>query len=600
MGARGATLCERFADRTRTSAGRPAAWVRQGAGWRTITWGEVGQVGEAFGVGLHALGHGRGEPVAVLAETRPEWMMIDLGAFGIGAPVVGVYPTLAPEQAAYVIDHSDATTLVVQGPAHLDRALAVPESLRKVARIVALEEVDRARDARIVSFDHVVGEGEAALALEEGRFARLASAVRPEDCALIIYTSGTTGPPKGAMLSHANICFVMDYGERWLPISEDDVSFAFLPMAHVAEHVVGMLGRVQVGFGAYYARSVATVLEDVAAARPTLFGSVPRVFEKAHAAVMARIEGASGLRRAAGRWGVATGLRAARLRREGRPLPAALRLGLPVADRLVLAKVRAAFGGRVRMFVSGAAPIALEILEFFDACGMPIYEVYGMTESTGIITANRPGATRLGTVGRPIEGVEVRIASDGEILSRGPNTFLGYLKDEVATKETVDDEGWLHTGDIGELDADGFLRITDRKKELIITAGGKNISPANVETLLKQHPLVGQACVVGDRRPYLVALVVLDPEAAATWARERGLAAASLAEIAAHPALRAEIQRAVDEANRRLARVESVRKFAVLPSEWTVEGGELTPTLKLKRRVILEKHRDVIEEMYRS
>ncbi len=594
----GQTVSERFLNRTRAMPDLPAYYHHDGKGWKKAGWGELGILAARLGVGLHDLGHGRGEKCAILADTRPEWTVCDYGILGGGGVSVGVYPTLTIEQTEYVIDHSDSTTLIVQDQAQLEKILRIKSKLPKVKRIIVWEKVDRHQDDRIIQYEDVLKRGETLLEKDRESFARLCGQAKPGDLAIIIYTSGTTGPPKGAMMSHGNICFMLDAMNEILPIVPEDQTIAFLPMAHVAEHVVGQFGRLQTGMSAYYARSLQTVVDDLAAARPTVFGSVPRIFEKVYSKVQSGLEQAPPGKRRMAEWAIGTALEYSRLQREGRAPGMWLSLKRAVADRLVLKKLRGIFGGQVRFFISGAAPIAYEILEFFDAAGMTTYEVYGMTESTALITANRPGAQKLGTVGKAIPHVEVKIAEDGEILARGPNVFLGYFKNEEATRETIDAQGWLHTGDIGEMDEEGFLRITDRKKNLIITAGGKNIAPANIEGLLKQDPLISQVLVHGDKRKFLSALFTLEPEEAGKFAQQNGLKPDDRRALAKHPALLERIRKHVEACNEQLARYETVKKWEILAEDFTVDNEMLTPTLKVRRKQVEQRYNDLLESFY--
>ena len=447
--------------------------------------------------------------------------------------------------------------------------------------------------------------------------------VAPEAPAIIVYTSGTTGPSKGALISHANILALLQAAEQIVELARDDSSFVFLPLAHIAERVVGFYGRLNSGITAFFATDIPSVLEEVSQVRPTVFGSVPRIFEKAYARMMARVEAAPPTRQKIFRWAERVGRSMVVHWQEARPAPLLLRLQYKLADRLVFAKIREVFGGRVRHFLTGAAPIAYEILEFFWAAGLPIYEAYGMTEGTAISHLTRSGAVRLGSVGRPLDCVEVKLADDGEILVRGPLVFLGYYKNPEATAETIDADGWLHTGDIGKIDTDGYLFIVDRKKHIIITSGGKNLTPANIENELKSSdPLISQAHVHGDKRPYLTALVTVGPSEAVEYARQHDMLSdaeakritgallenplatpAGLPEVmqrvTAHDELRQRIATSIKKANNNLARVETIKRVYILDREFSIEEDEITPTLKVKRKNIENKFaKDVFDQLY--
>jgi long-chain acyl-CoA synthetase len=431
---------------------------------------------------------------------------------------------------------------------------------------------------------------------------RRAEAVAPEDAANIVYTSGTTGPPKGAVLTHENILAMLMTQLRRSIFRPGDITLSFLPMCHVAEKVVSFYGRMVYDIATAYARGLdfRLILEDLQDIRPTVFGSVPRVFEKVYARAQMRAQerGKVGARVFA--WASGVARRVSRANRGLEPMTPALRAQAKVADRLVFSKVRDLFGGRVRFFLSGAAPISVEILEFFHGAGMLILEAYGMTESTAISTGNQAEAFRFGTVGRPIEGVELRLAEDGEVLVRGRTVFAGYYRDAAATAAAVDAQGWLHTGDIGALDAEGFLRIVDRKKNIIITAGGKNIAPQPIENLVKEDPFVSQCVLIGDRRPCLTALLTLDMEEMPHLTARLEIPFRDASRLAEDPRVLGYLREVIARVNAQLGPVEQIKDFRVLPQDLTIEAGELTPTLKIRRAVVEERWRAQIEPMYQG
>jgi long-chain acyl-CoA synthetase len=422
--------------------------------------------------------------------------------------------------------------------------------------------------------------------------------IQPEEVAVLIYTSGTTGPPKGAMLTHRNIMAELEILDAMGATDHRDVMMFFLPLAHVGERVPGHYNRIYRGVSAAFVEDFNRILDDMREIRPTVFGSVPRIFEKAYARIRSEAEQASPVAKRVFLWAERVGRAASRLEQAGRPLPLPLRLQRALADRLVFRKIRDIFGGRVRYFLSSSAPISLEIIEFFHAAGMRILEAWGQTEVSCFATINLEDDYRLGSVGKALPRTELRIADDGEILVRGPIVFKGYLNQPELSAETLTDDGWIHTGDLGRLDQDGFLWITGRKKEIIITAGGKNVTPANIENLLKDHPLIDQALVHGDRRKYLTALLGLDPENLQRWATEQGMSYTSYEETLENPALRAAVQQIVDEVNQHFARYETVKRFALLPRLLEVEKGELTPTMKIRRRIIEERFKDLLDSLY--
>jgi long-chain acyl-CoA synthetase len=599
------TIPRFFLDRVaRTPEAR--AWSSFADGvWHDSTWGDYERKARGFGLGLVAAGLKRGDAVAILGETGPAWAFSDVGALGVGGVTVGLYPTLAPEGTGsmlYVVDHSEARFLVVEDAATLRAKIApILSRLPRLERIVVWRCDDEARalDPRVESLDDCLARGDAHHAAHPSAWNDACLAARPEDVALLIYTSGTTGQPKGAIITHRNIDAQTSAVAAALPWHEGDCGLSFLPMAHAAERCIAHYNRIRLGTPTHYARSIATLLEDIEVARPTLFGSVPRIFEKVYANVRGEIAKLEPGMRAMAEKVLAAGVAAARAKRKGEAVDPETQMLAGIFDQQLGSRVRARFGGRCRWLTSGAAPIALDILELFDACGLPTYELYGMTETAGLLTANRPGAVKYGTVGRALDGVELRIAADGEVLARGDNVFPGYFKEPAATAECLVD-GWLHTGDIGALDADGFLTITDRKKNILITAGGKNITPSNAEAEVKRDALVSYCHMHADKRAYPTALVCLDPERLATFATEQALPGKTAAELREHPQVVARVQQAVDAANERLARYEQIRRFTILPAELSVDGGELTPTLKVKRREVDRKYAALIDAMYRG
>ncbi len=616
------TVGEMFWLRAARSASRPALYSNDAGQWRALSWAELYEKTTRVARGLRELGVAPGERVAILGPTQPAWAIYDLGAQLAGAVSFGIYPKQSADQVRYLLEHSEARVIFVADAEELETVLAAASGLGVVKAIVPWsEELFRAsasRDARITSplrFDaERLGEQEIR-ATQEAR--------DPDETAIFIYTSGTTGPPKGAMISHRNILSLLTAAADATPFLSNDVSMHFLPMAHSAERILGFYGRVSGGVPGAYAQSTATVLSDLQEVRPTLFGSVPRIFEKAYAKIHSELEKKPPAVRRLFAWADSVGRRRVRYLVEGRAVPSSLAAQHAIADRLVFRKIRQAFGGRVRLMITGAAPTAPEILEFFWGAGLPIYEAYGMTESTVITHINREGAVRLGTVGRVIPPAICRIAEDGEILVKSPWVFRGYYKSEDATAETVKD-GWLHTGDVGRIDADGYLEITDRKKHLIITAGGKNLAPANIEKAIKgEDALISQVHAHGDRRNYVSALIAPAPIETLEWGVERGLVAReelaerqrelmenpagrsealnrAMAAVVQHPDFRERIREAVRRGNAHLARVEQVRRFVILDRDFSQEAGELTPTLKLKRKEVEAQYAETFDRIYRD
>jgi long-chain acyl-CoA synthetase len=554
---------------------------RTAGGWGHVTWREVDRRVEALAAGLHALGVRPGDRVAILAATRLEWILAELATWRVGAVVVTIYPSSTAEDARFVLADAGCVAVFVDDARQLAKVRAVRDRLPALREVILLE--GRADGAR-------------ALADLRGPPAP-APPTGPDDLAALIYTSGTTGRPKGVMLSHDGFVAVCETTARHTPLEPGDEQFLFLPLAHSYGIIVALVA-LHVGTPTALDGDVDRIVDGLVEVRPTFLPAVPRVFEKVHERILDRARSASARRHAVFRWAEDVGRRWSRAVRSGRSVPLALRAQHRVADRLVFRKVRAAFGGRIRAFASGGAPLAPELAEFFHGAGIPVLEGYGLTESTAVSCSNRLDAMRIGTVGQPADGLELRLADDGEVLLRGRTVMRGYWNLPDETAEALVD-GWLHTGDVGELDPDGFLRITDRKKHLIVTSGGKNIAPAKLENLLKaRSSLVGEALVHGDRRRYCVALLALDPDALASFARREGLTG-DAATLARHPRVREAVAADVAAVNAELASFETIKDFVLLDTMPTVEDGSLTPSLKLKRRVLERRHADQLEALYR-
>ena len=564
-----------------------AVLVKRDGGWEEWSYAEVSEDVERLASGLVGCGIQPGERVCILADTRPEWSVAAFALWSAGAVVVPIYPTNSPEECEWVAGNSGAVAVVVENAAQLAKIDAVRGALPALRTIFVVEDRDAAEG--VLALEAVAAAGG-----DREELSRRRDAVAPDDPALIIYTSGTTGPPKGCVLSHRNamsLCSIVLEIETLRP---GEVAYLYLPLAHVYAQIA-QFAAFQVGATiAYYGGDTTQVIPELMEVHPDFLPSVPRIFEKLYALAMTQVppEQQEDLHRA-----VALGVQVRSLEARGEPVPDSLRAPFERADERVFSRVRALFGGNLREALSGGAPIAPEILEFFYAAGVPVMEGYGMTETMSTGTINRWDAFRFGTVGRTVPGVEVRIAEDGEILMRGPHIFTGYWEDQAATQKVLGDDGWLSTGDLGSLDEDGFLSITGRKKDIIITAGGKNITPENLENDLKQSPFISHAVMYGDRRPYPVALVTLDPEAIIPWARERGLPQ-EVGDLVQHAEVLALVQEALDDANSRYAQVEQIKRFAILDHDLTQETGELTPTLKVKRNVVYDRYASVFDELY--
>jgi len=558
----------------------------------------------AFSLSLQALGVGRGDRVALVCESRPEWSVADLAILTAGAITVPVYPTLSAAQTHFILHDAGANVVVVSDDVQLAKLLHITPHLPAVTTLIIVAPTLPLPEAKpggsaTRSMADLIEDGKARVVAEPGladTFEAAARQVAPADVATIIYTSGTTGHPKGVVLTHHNILSNMYAGNAILQISDADHPLSFLPLSHVFERLALYL-YLLVGAHVSFAESLQTITRDLVRVKPTMMTGVPRVFEKFHHAVLDAVVDASAPRKAMFTWALAVGCAASQARLGGRRPPLWTAIQHPLADALVLRKIRARVGGRLRLMVSGSAPLAKTTAEFFYAVGLPIAECYGLTESSPGITANPPWAPRLGTVGIPFQGVEVKIAADGEVLARGPNIMLGYYNRPEETAAVLRD-GWLHTGDIGHLDADGYLTITDRKKDLIVTSGGKNIAPAPIELRLKKSPLVSEAVLVGDRRNFPAVLIIPDFVVLEQQLRASGAPSGTREQLSTRPDVQLIFQALLDEINLDLAQFEKIKRFALLPKEMTIEGGELTPTMKVRRKIVEQHWAHVIEQLY--
>lgn len=578
-------------DRTVDRDPGAAAMRHKVAGtWQTTTWSEYREQVRLAARGFIDLGLDAGRGVAIIGFNRPEWFISEIAAVAAGGIPAGIYTTLTPEQIHYVADHCEAGIVVVENRELLDKVLEIRDRLPGLRAIVAMDEVGEVEDC--FSWGALLERGRG---VDEDRLEERISSLDLEGLCTLIYTSGTTGPPKAVMLSHRNILWTAKTVTDLLGYDDSFDLLSYLPLSHIAEKMVSLYGPLTVGATAWFAESLEKLPENLAEVRPHVFLGVPRVWEKIQAAMEAAGASSGGLKKRLVRWARHKGLEGGYALQEGRPMPRFYAL----ADRLVFAKVRARLGlDRARLCVTSAAPISQHTLEFFLSLGIPLLEIYGMSECTGPGTISRPDRFRIGKAGFAFPGAEVAIREGGEICMRGPHVFLGYYKDEEATREVLDDEGWLHSGDVGTLDNDGFLTVTDRLKELIITSGGKNVAPQLIEAKLKAIPGVALPVVIGDRRKYLAALFTLDPERIEREAAAAGSAARDPEGAARCEVFRRHLERQIEAVNSTLASFETIKRFAVLPGQFTIEGGELTPTMKLKRRVINDTYASEIESLY--
>ena len=571
----------------------PAYAVRGPHGWAVTSWRDYAADVMRATKALIKLGFRPGQSACILGFNRPEWVILDVACMAAGGAPAGIYTTCSPSEVQYILHHAEAPVALVENEEQWRKIDKERQNLPHLRHVVTMKGASKIDDPLVMTWEQFLAAGHGVSDREVQ--ARLA-ALEPGGLATLIYTSGTTGPPKGVMLSHRNLTWTADAARRIARLGPQESTLSYLPLSHIAEQMFTIHGPITAGYPVYFAESIERVPDNLKEVQPTVFFGVPRIWEKFHAGISAKLTQATGLKKRLVEWAMGVGEAVNRGRMSGHGEPSGLlALQYALAAKLIFSKLKPAIGlGKARFCVSGAAPIAKEVLEFFARLDIIVLEVYGQSEDTGPTSFNLPHRFRFGTVGPAVEGVEVKIAADDEILVRGPNVFLGYYKEPQATAEALQD-GWLCSGDLGAFDADGFLKITGRKKEIIITAGGKNIAPKNIEAALKNHPLINEAVVIGDRRKFLTCLVTLDPEASARFAQERGIAAA---ELPTHPELLAQVQRAVDAANEELARVEQIKKFTVLPRNLTIESGELTPTLKVKRKKVQESWSAAIEAMY--
>ncbi|HEX2016390.1 MAG TPA: long-chain fatty acid--CoA ligase [Solirubrobacteraceae bacterium] len=560
--------------------------------WQDVTFAQVGEIVTEIGLGLIDLGIAAGDRVCILCTTRPEWTYTDFAITSTGAVVVPIYPTNSPEECEWVAANSGARAIVCEDSEQLAKVAAIRDRLPALETVVVIDDTGGdLGDAISLADVRERGRGR-----DAGELQARADTVKPEDPFTFIYTSGTTGPPKGCVLTHGNYRSMLDMCTSISVLGAGETTYLYLPLAHSFALLIQLLSFDLGGTIAYWGGDPKQIVPELQETSPTYFPSVPRIFEKIYTLATQQLENASPQEREQFRQAVALGVRVRDLQHRGEPVPAELQAPFDEAEEKLYRNVRAIFGGRVRQAVTGAAPIAQEILEFFYACGVPVLEGYGMTETATAATYSTVDDHRFGTVGRPFPGVEVKIAEDGEILIKGPNIFAGYYRNDDASFGAVVD-GWLHTGDLGSLDEDGYLSITGRKKDIIITAGGKNLTPANIENDLKQSPWISQAVMHGDRRPFPVALITLDEEEIVPWATKRGLPT-DIASLSRSPEVHELIQAELDRANEKYAQVEKVKKFTILDHDLAQETGELTPTLKVKRNVVNEKYAALFDSLY--
>lgn len=570
----------------------PAHYEKRSGQWRPTSWKNYADTIRQAAKSLIEMGVPDGGAVCILGFNQAEWTTFDVAAMAVGAAPAGIYTTSSPEEVQYIVHHCEARVILVENDAQWQKIKKVRAELPHLAHVVMMSRATVPSDPMVLSWDQFLSRGQT---INDAQLEARLNGLKANGLATLIYTSGTTGPPKGVMLTHENLVWTTGVACDLVQPSPADCSLSYLPLSHIAEQMFTIHVPSVAGYPVYYAESIDAVAENLKEVQPTVFFGVPRIWEKFYAGINSKLVLATGTKAKLLSWARGVGTEVAGLRNQGLEPSGLLAIQYKLANKLIYSKLKPAVGlGRARIAVSGAAPINREVLEFFASLDITVLEVYGQSEGSGPTSFNRPGRTLLGSVGPVLPGVEVKIADDGEILVRGQNVFAGYYKEPEATAETLVN-GWLHSGDLGKIDDKGFLHITGRKKEILITAGGKNITPKNLEAEIKNCPLVNEAVVIGDRRKYLTAVVTLDPEAAGRFAADHGLDVSTLHD---DPKVIAEVQKQVDILNERVARVEQVKKFRILSRNFGIDTGELTPTLKVKRRKVYENFAAEIESMY--
>jgi long-chain acyl-CoA synthetase len=594
------TLPKLFRHVVRERGDRVAMREKDLGVWRAVSWRQYGERARHVGLGLVALGLRHRDVVSIMADNCPEWLYTDMGTLSVGGVTNGIYTTDSPRQVEYIVNDSGTRFFFAADEEQLDKILEVRARCPDLVKIVVFdtEGLHAFKDEQVISFAELLELGMRYEAEHPGAFDRMLELARPEDLAILVYTSGTTGPPKGAMLSHRNILFQIDYSDYVTALHEGDQQLSFLPLCHIAERTVTVFNPLRTGATVNFAESLDTVPDNLREVAPALFFAVPRIWEKFYSAVALRMRDATRVGRLAYHWALSVGTHVAEQRIAGRRPGLGLRLLFRLADFLVLDNVKRSMGlHRARGTATGAAPIAPDLIKWYMALGIDMREVYGQTENCGLATAVPADHIKLGSVGVARPGTEVRISPEGEILLKGPHVFMGYYQNPTKTAETIVD-GWLHTGDVGVMDDEGFVRITDRMKDIIITAGGKNVTPSEIENQLKFSPYISDAVVIGDQRKFLSCLVMIDHETVAQFAQERNVPFTNFASLCRTEEVQRLIAGEIERVNRQLARVETIKKFRLIEQILTAEDEELTPTMKLKRAFVNRKYKDVIDAMY--
>lgn len=589
------TIPEMIKNRVQKYGDRQMMYVKRGGEWRKITWNEFWSKAKRLGLGMISLGIKPGDRVAIFSDNSPEWQMTDIAVLSIGAADVPLYSTITPKQAEYILSDSGSRTCFVGSEDHLHRVEEVWGNLPELMKVVTMDGT-KSDNPNVITFEELMKIGDEYEKPEE--FDKRLEALKPDDLCSIVYTSGTTGNPKGAMLTHDNFLSNVKACSEIIHVTDEDVCLSYLPLSHVLERMSGYYSSLYNGATIYHATSIDTILPELSEVRPHFMVSVPRLYEKFYAGVLANVESQSPFKQRVFNWATRIGREVSKLKVEHKPIPAWLKLRYSIANKLVFKQIYELMGGRLKFFVSGGGPLAKEIAEFFHSLGIVIIEGYGLTETSPVTNVNRPDELRFGSVGPPIPGVEIKIAEDGEILVRGPNVMKGYWNKPEETAEAIDSEGWFHTGDIGHIDDDGYLYITDRKKDIIVTAGGKNIAPQNIENALITCKYIEQVCVIGDKRKYLSALIVPNFEELEKWAKANGIEYENTEKLVEDQRTYDLIKGEIDNLLKDFDRHEQIVKFLLLTEEMTIASGLLTPTLKVRRRQVAETFADDIEKLY--
>ena len=584
--------------RLRATAARlsdePAYYVKTGDSWHAATFAHYARQVDDVARALIALGLEAGDTTCIVGFNRPEWVIFDLATMRAGGAPAGIYTTSSPSEVQYIIDHAEAGIVLLEDRAQWEKVRVQLNNLPKLRTVVMMRDAGLIEHEKVLSWEAFLARAEDT---PQGTLEAREQGLEEDQIATLIYTSGTTGPPKAVMLSHKNLTWTATRAVEMADLSDSDCSLSYLPLSHIAEQMFSIHAPITTGYPIYFAESLLWVAANLAEVQPTVIFGVPRIWEKFYAKLSTKMAGATGVKAKLLSWARGVGTQWTSHKGDGSSPSAGLRIQYALAHKLIFSKVKNAIGfDETDFFVSGAAPVSAEILRFFASLDMLVYEVYGQSEDCGPTTVNRPGMTRLGSVGTSFPGVDVKIAEDGEIVVRGKNVFAGYLHDQEATDATLVD-GWLQSGDLGAFDAQGYLSITGRKKDILITAGGKNIAPKNLESDMKDLPLVAEAVCIGDRRPFLSALICLDDEAAEAFCSAKGI---DVAQATTSEELRQEVQKGIDAMNAKYAQVESIRKFVILPRMLTMEDDELTPTLKVKRANVNKNWDETIEGIYAS